>query len=184
MSKIEAPYTVVEPLFKRLKNNAIKQGYNGTLGILSYSLKYLNNFYLNLLANIVPYSGLRVKFHRSRGVKIGKNVLIGNNVTIDNSYPELVYIGDGTSIAGNNLILAHSRPLLFHKEWFESYKAPVIIGKNVWITVGVIILAGVTIGEGSVIAAGSLVTKDIPPYSLAAGIPAKVIKNLLEDNKK
>ena len=44
MTKIEAPYTVVEPLFKRLKNNAIKQGYNGYLGILSYSLKYLNNF--------------------------------------------------------------------------------------------------------------------------------------------
>lgn len=170
------PYTRIEPLIIRLKNVANENGYSGFFGILSYTIKYLNNFYLNILANIVPSSELRVIFHRARGVKIGENVLIGYNVIIDNSYPFLISIGDGVSLAGNNLILAHSKPLLFHKNILKSYIAPVIIEKNVWITVGVIILSGVRIGEGSIITAGSVVTKDIPPYSLAGGIPAKVIK--------
>ncbi|GAC23344.1 galactoside O-acetyltransferase [Paraglaciecola mesophila KMM 241] len=54
--------------------------------------------------------------------------------------------------------------------------APVIIKDNVWIGYGVTILKGVEIGEGSIVAAGSVVTKNIPPYSIAGGIPSKVIK--------
>jgi acetyltransferase-like isoleucine patch superfamily enzyme len=61
-----------------------------------------------------------------------------------------------------------------------AYVAPVVIKKNAWVTVGVTILAGVTIGEGSIIEANSVVTKDIPPRCLAAGNPAKVIKELVE----
>lgn len=55
-------------------------------------------------------------------------------------------------------------------------KGQVVIGKNVWIGDKVTILPGVSIGDGSVIAANSVVTKSIPPYSIAAGIPAKIIK--------
>lgn len=58
----------------------------------------------------------------------------------------------------------------------ESIKGPVTIGNNVWIADNVIVLSGVSIGDGAVIGAGSIVTKDIPPYSLAVGSPAKVIK--------
>ena len=178
ISKKEVPYTDVKSLKDRLKKNAEERNHRGFFGILKYGIKYLKNYYLGIIANLMPYSGPRVVLHRARGVHIGENVLIGQNVVIDNTYPELVFIGDGVSLAGNNLILTHSRPLEFHKKWFDSYIAPVVIGKNVWVTVGVTILAGVRIGEGSVIAAHSLVTKDIPKYSLAAGIPAKVVKKL------
>lgn len=54
--------------------------------------------------------------------------------------------------------------------------APIVIGDHVWIGMNVIVLKGVTIGEGAVVAAGSVVTKDVPPYSLVAGVPANVIK--------
>lgn len=57
-------------------------------------------------------------------------------------------------------------------------KGPICIGKNVWISDKVSILSGVTIGDGAVIAANSVVTKDVPPYCVAAGNPARIIKNV------
>jgi acetyltransferase-like isoleucine patch superfamily enzyme len=180
-AKKSAPYTKVESFGKRFTESAEEHGYTGFLGHLKYFFRFNTNFYFNLLAMFMPYSGLRVMLHRVRGVKIGKNVLIGFNVTIDNIYPHLVTIEDGVSLAGNNLILTHSKPLEYHKNVFESYVAPVVIKKNAWVTVGVTVLAGVTIGEGSVIAANSLVNKDIPPHCLAAGNPARVIKKLDEE---
>ena len=53
---------------------------------------------------------------------------------------------------------------------------PVVIGNHVWIAAGAMILKGVTIGDGAVIAAGAVVTKDVPAYCLAAGVPARVIR--------
>jgi len=138
--KTRAPYTRVESLCKRFKKSAEEHGYKGLLGYMRYFFRYNINFYFNLLAMFVPYSGLRVMLHRARGVKIGRNVLIGFNVTIDNIYPHLVTIEDGASLAGNNLILAHSKPLEYHKNVFESYVAPVVIKRNAWVTVGVTVL--------------------------------------------
>ena len=54
--------------------------------------------------------------------------------------------------------------------------APIVIGDHVWIGINVIVLKGVTIGEGAIVAAGSVVTKDVPSHCLVAGVPAKVIK--------
>lgn len=184
VGKRDAPYTKISPLFDRLKKSAAEHGYTGLFGRIRYAVRFLTNFYLNLLAIFMPYSGLRVFMHKLRGVKVGKNVLIGFNVTIDNIYPNLITIEDGVSLAGSNLILAHSKPLEYHKSVFESYVAPVVIKKNAWVTVGVIILAGVTIGEGSIVTANSVVTKDIPPNCIAGGNPAKVIKKLDTDEEK
>lgn len=58
------------------------------------------------------------------------------------------------------------------------YTHPVTIGDNVWIAASALVLPGVTIGEGSVIGAGSVVTRDVPPYSLAVGNPCRVIRQL------
>ena len=90
-------------------------------------------------------------------VKIGKNVLIGTYVNItDNNF--------------------HRVEPERRKELPESF--PVCISDNVWLGTRVIVLPGVTIGEGSVIGAGSVVTHDIPPRVIAAGTPAKVIRPL------
>ena len=58
----------------------------------------------------------------------------------------------------------------------RDYTAPIVVEDHVWIGMNVTILRGVTIGEGSIIAAGSVVTKDVPPHCMAAGVPARVIK--------
>lgn len=97
----------------------------------------------------------------SNKIVIGENTLTGRLVTItDNSH------GDTSQ---NDLSKApHERPIIS--------KGQVIIGKNVWIGDKVTILPNVHIGEGAVIAAGAVVTKDIPAYSIAAGVPAKVVR--------
>lgn len=94
-------------------------------------------------------------------IHIGNNVLTGKWVTItDNNH--------GTTDKETLTVPPTKRPL--HS------KGPVIIGDNVWIGDKATILPGVTIGDGAVIAANSVVTKDVPAYSIAAGNPAKIIK--------
>ena len=95
-------------------------------------------------------------------IQIGNNVLTGRWVTIsDNGHGETNF---------ETLHIPPSKRKL-------SCKGPVIIGNNVWIGDKATILSGVTLGDGAVIAANSVVTKDIPPYSVAAGNPAKIIKS-------
>lgn len=100
----------------------------------------------------------------SNKISIGNNVLIGKWVTIvDNNH--------GTTDFSSISIPPYERKLVS--------KGPIIIEDNVWIGDKVTILSGVTIGSNSVIAANSVVTKDIPAYCVAAGNPAKIIKNVI-----
>jgi acetyltransferase-like isoleucine patch superfamily enzyme len=130
------------------------------------------------MAMFAPHSTLRVILHRARGVRIGKGVLIGFNVNIDNVYPDLITISDGVALAGGNLLLAHSKPPEHFAGVVESFAAPVTIEKNAWIGIGAIVLPGVTIGEGSIVSAGSVVTREVPPRYLVAGNPARHVKEL------
>ena len=98
-----------------------------------------------------------------QSIRIGNGVRIGPNVLItDNAH--------GASVAGLLDIAPNLRPL--------SSKGPVVIEDNVWIGTKSSIMPGVHIGRGSIVAANSVVTHDVPPYCVAAGVPAKVIKKL------
>ena len=66
----------------------------------------------------------------------------------------------------------------YHTHYVDSFVAPTIIGPHAWVGINVTILPGVTIGEGAIVAAGSVVTHDVPPRTLAAGVPARVVKPL------
>lgn len=89
----------------------------------------------------------------SEAIKIGRNCLIGDDcVLIDNDYHA---IGGG-----------------------QAKSAPIVLEDGVWLAIKVIVLRGVTIGEGSIIGAGSVVTRSIPPYTFAAGAPARVIRKI------
>jgi len=123
----------------------------------------------------------RVFLQRLRGVKIGKGVFIGISCYLDPVRPDLITIEDWVSLAGRITILTHSEPTQPLREILgeEGNKfAPVKIKCGAWITVDCVILPGVTIGENSIVAAGSVVTKDVPPYTIVGGVPAKFIKEI------
>jgi len=182
IKKQPLPNHVERSFFEALKRTAKEHGYTGFLARTRFLYRRSMDYFLQVISRIVPYSGVRVRLHRMRGVKIGKKVHIGPLVTIDDVYPNFVIIEDGVSIAGQNYILTHNKPLEYHKHLSEAFLAPVILKKNVWIAIGVIILPGVTIGEGSIIASGSVVTKDVPPHTFYGGVPAKKLKDFKMKN--
>lgn len=139
------------------------------------------NRLLHIIAYVTfPYQ-VTVFLHRLRGVNIGKKSHIARLVSIDDRNPELVEIGDGVAITTGVIILCHQRDLSNYKQGMYAMFCPfedgkVIIKDGAHIGIGAIIMPGVTIGKGAIIGAGAVVTKDIPDYSVAVGIPAKVIK--------
>lgn len=130
-----------------------------------------------------PIGGnIRCKIERLRGVKIGKDVFLAGGNVLDRVRPDLITIEDYVSLAGSVYILTHSNPTTPLREILgeSSHKiAPVIIKKGAWIGVNSVIMPGVTIGENAIVAAGSVVTKDVPPYTIVGGTTAKEIKRIL-----
>ena len=104
-------------------------------------------------------------------IKIGNDVIISNNVTIydNNNHP--------TDREKRRAICQNLSNAELWK-WKYAVQAPVVIEDNVWIGERATILKGVRIGEGSIVAMGAIVTKDVPPNSIVAGNPAKVVKSL------
>ncbi len=119
--------------------------------------------------------------HKMRGVKIEHvyRVRIAGNVLIDTLYPELVEIGDDVFITRGATIIAHFTPTPFLRKYIPDVEfGKVVIKRGAYIGVNAIILPGVTVGEGAIVGAGSVVTKDVPPLSVAAGNPARVIRTI------
>lgn len=121
-------------------------------------------------------------------IRIGDGCVIGESLTI--SCGGAVTIGDGTGIGERTTIVDQHhdpeswvRPALEsgevpHWGWETRPAKPVVIGSGCWLGVNVVVMPGVTIGDGCVVGASSVVTEDIPAYSMAAGMPAQVLRSL------
>ena len=135
-------------------------------------------------------------YFRMMGAKIGERAVIYGPVYVSGYYSNLVLgpysrighwvtlglrdkiiIGKNTHISGG--VSIHTSTLIPNEIPRKKHRAsPVIIGDNVWIATNAIILPGVTIGNNSVVAAGAVVTKNVPPNTIVAGVPARVIKKI------
>ena len=134
--------------------------------------------------------GKKVSFAPGVSFIGGKNVYIGNNVFLSNDVSFMctrakIIVGDNVMIGhGSTCITGGHRTDIVGRYMMDitnDEKRPeddrdIIFEGDNWIGANVTILRGVTIGEGSVIAAGAVVTKDVPPFSIVGGVPAKVIK--------
>ena len=156
-------------------------GYSGRFGSLKLKTKFLRSWILHSLAYSTPSSGLAVKMQKMRGVKIGHNCHFNPYVLIDLIYPELVNIGDNVTLGSHSMIFAHSNPSanLFLKNGEYPRKVEKVnIKSGAVINPGAIVIAGVTIGENSIISPRSVVVQDIPDYCIAVGNPARVVKKI------
>lgn len=128
---------------------------------------------LHVTARLSPGAeSFRVWLHKARGVKIEGKVFIGSNVYIDDEYPESVTICDGAVIGISSIIITHFRG-----------RGEVVIGPDSFVGPNSVILPNVHIGEGAVVTAGSVVSRDVPPYTMVGGNPeakpmARVTKTL------
>ena len=141
-------------------------------------IRFLHHF----ARHIFP-SKIRVAIHRLRGVRIGKNVLIGVDVHIDDNGTELVTIEDNVFLTSGCILITHKRSIKTYRKgmWIGDCPfevGPITIRQGAHIGVRSIILPGITIGRGAVIGAGSIVTKDIPDFCIAMGNPARVVKTV------
>jgi acetyltransferase-like isoleucine patch superfamily enzyme len=127
------------------------------------------NRILHSLARSSPGStGLRPFLHRLRGVKIGSNVFIGDDVYLENEYPEAVEIQDGVQISVRAIIIAHTRG-----------PGKVIIEKDAYVGPNTVVVTSggrtLRIGEGAVLGAGVVITNDVAPHMFVANTSARIV---------
>jgi acetyltransferase-like isoleucine patch superfamily enzyme len=109
-------------------------------------------------------------------IRVGRNVFVNQNCT----FYDLggLEIGDDVMIGPNVSLITAGHPVEPSQRRSATIGKPIVIEKNVWIAAGATIIGGVTVGENSVVAAGSVVTRDVPPNTLVAGNPARVIRSI------
>ncbi|OGE34323.1 hypothetical protein A3A14_04550 [Candidatus Daviesbacteria bacterium RIFCSPLOWO2_01_FULL_43_38] len=117
------------------------------------------------------YIHMGAQFFYPAGVRIGRNTIIGQGVFLDGR--DKLQIGDHVDIASEVMVYNSEHDI--NAEDFHATVAPVAIGDYVFIGPRAVILPGVKIGKGAVIAAGAVVTEDVPEYAIVGGVPAKVI---------
>lgn len=163
----------------------------GDVSILKVFGKFFGNLYRALLVSMMnwwifePISPrmLRPFILRRIGCKVGKDVFIGDHVKIDTNHANLIILEDHAHVAGGTRLLCHQRDLSHYFVGDDYAKlgyrlAPIHMKRGSLVGMESFVMPGVTIGEGAIVGAGSLVTKDIPAWTIAAGRPAKVLKQI------
>ncbi|MBN2415899.1 acyltransferase [bacterium] len=151
-----------------------------------HTLRHLFREVLHLIRRHTIGNGPRVRLLRWCGASVGKRVFIGQEFYVfDAGHTELLTIDDDAGIAPFVIALIHTHPgnpVL--DSVYPKQTLPVHIGKGAWIGARVTILGGVTIGDYAVVAAGSVVTRDVPPYTVVGGVPAVKIRTISHTQDK
>jgi acetyltransferase-like isoleucine patch superfamily enzyme len=155
------------------------------------------NWFVNKVINRVPFWAVRKLFYRSVGMKFGRSSII--NQGFEYFSPQRLTIGEGTHVnrkcfidsrgfcsIGNNTSISHEVLILtgthdVNSANFAEIHRPVKIGDHVWVGARAVILPGVRVGDGAVVASGAVVSKDVEPFNVVGGIPAKVIGRRKEE---
>lgn len=144
----------------------------------SFLMKFVMNSWL-----LSPFLPRRVRpwVLKRVGCHVGKGCFIGDNVRIDTGHSDMITLEDSVSVAGGTRLLCHQRNFTNYYVGSDYMKLgytikPIVLKKGCLIGMESLVLPGVTVGEGAIVGAGSLVTKDIPAWTVATGRPAKVVR--------
>jgi acetyltransferase-like isoleucine patch superfamily enzyme len=117
-----------------------------------------------------------VRSDHGLNIRVGRKVFINHGCTLNDIGG--IVISDDVMLGPNVSLLSSGHPVEPLDRTRKITAAPIIIERNVWIGAGAIVLQGVTVGADSVVAAGAVVTSDVPPATLVAGVPARVVREL------
>ena len=170
-------------------HDEVKYGQISAIGIISHTFRtikiayYFKKAYTPGLFHTRDFNSRRANWWRKMGCHVGKNVSIGHSVAADIGNTDLIHIEDNVILTNHCIILCHRRDMKNYRRGDDGTKlpyiyAPVTLKKGCQIGMGSIIMPGVTVGEGAIIGARSVVTKDIPAWTIAVGNPCKVIKEI------
>ena len=147
---------------------------------------YRDGFLMKFVMNswlLSPFLPRRVRpwVLKRVGCHVGKGCFVGDNVRIDTGHSDMITLEDSVSIAGGTRLLCHQRDFTDYFVDSDYMKLgyiikPIVLKKGCLIGMESFVMPGVTVGEGAIVGAGSLVTKDIPAWTIAVGRPAKVVK--------
>lgn len=149
-------------------------------------LEKRENMLKDMFAEIGENCYIEPPFHANFGgkhVHFGKNVYANFNFTcVDDTD---IFVGDFTMFGPNVTLATAGHPILpeLRKKAYQ-YNMPIHIGKNCWLGAGVVVLPGISIGDNSVIGAGSVVTKDVPPNVVAVGNPCRVLREINDRDRE
>ena len=163
----------------------------GDVSLWKVFCKVFGNIRLKFLEGMLDWSilepieprKLRPFILRRMGCKVGNGCFVGDYVRIDTSHPDMITIEDNVSIASGSRLLCHQRDFSDYCVGDDYMKLgyvvkPIVLKKGCLVGMESFVMPGVTIGEGAIVGAGSLVTKNIPAWTIAAGRPAKVLKQI------
>lgn len=169
----------------------------GDVNLWKVIAKFFGNIRLKFLEGMMDWSilepieprKLRPFILRRMGCKVGKGCFIGDYVRIDTSHTDMITVEDNVSIASGSRLLCHQRDFSDFYVGDDYMKLgyivkPIVLKKGCLVGMESFVMPGVTIGEGAIVGAGSLVTKDIPAWTIAAGRPAKVLKQIPQRENK
>ena len=131
-----------------------------------------------------PDNHTRKVFFRMTGVHIGEGTNVTPGLVVNDGYSGLCHIGKRVSIATNVTLVVDSNPnnsRLDAEPYVKEHlvkTAPVVIEDDVWLGTNAVVLPGVRVGRGAVVGAGAVVTRDVPPFTVVAGVPARPIRAL------
>jgi acetyltransferase-like isoleucine patch superfamily enzyme len=174
------PLTLDEPLEKRTNRFLTSKFWRGIYYYIR-SRMIISRFRLKADERVIIMDGFHAFY--GKNIILGKNIYIGRNAEFHAGETSTITIG-GDSFFGPSVYIDT------HMHNFQRTDVPmkkqgrtekdVVVGRDVWIGAKAVILNGITIGEGAIVAAGAVVTKDVEPYTIVAGVPALPVKNRKE----
>lgn len=167
---------------KGLWGDAARASSDRGVSVVWLAFNYLwRNWFLGNLVKVAPRGVINV-LHRWRGVRMGADCFVDPAAILETAYPENITLGDDVRVTAGAIIMTHIKPphYLRDKGYVPVVLKPVVLEDHCFIGVNAVVMPGVTVGRASVVASGAVVTANVPPLTMVAGNPARIIKRFGE----